>query len=331
MTQPEPRRPTMTDVLEARAVVQRYLPRTPLHPCPALAELLGAAEVRLKHEDHHALGAFKVRGGVNLAAHLSPEERRRGMVTASTGNHGQSIAYAGRLTGVPVTVYVPRGANPLKAAAMRRLGAEVVEHGAIFEDAREEAERVAREEGMRYVHPCNEPLLIAGVATSTLEVLEEFPQVDAIVLPAGAGTGASGACIVAKTLRPQVQVFAVQSEQAPAAYLSWREGRIVEAPVRTFAEGIATRIGYELPQSILRDLLDDFVLVSDEEIKAAVGLLLEQAHTLAEGAGAAALAGALRLRPRLAGRNVVIVVSGANITVETLQECLAVYLARREG
>ncbi len=314
-------RPTLRDVLEARSIISRYLPKTPLYHYPALSRYLGA-QVWLKHENYQMLGAFKVRGGVNLLAHLSPEERAKGVITASTGNHGQSIAYACRLFGVRALIALPEGANPLKVQAMRDLGAELVFHGRVFEEAREHAERLAAEEGYRYVHPLNEPLLIAGVATETLEVLEELPDVEAIFLPVGGGTGAAGACLVAKAINPEVRVIGVQSQQAPAAYLSWKQGRIVEAPMNTFAEGIATRVGYHLPQSILRELLDDFVLVSDDEIRQAIVTLIEKAHTLAEGAGAAGLAGAVRSKEAIQGKKVVIVVTGGNITLPQLEEAL---------
>jgi len=317
-------RPTFLDVLEARAIVSKYVPRTPLHHYPGLSRLAGA-EVRLKHENHHALGAFKVRGGVNLLAHMPEEERRRGLVTASTGNHGQSIAYACRLFGARAVVVLPEEANPLKVQALRDLGAELVFHGRIFEEARDRAEALAREEGCRYVHPANEPLLIAGVATETLEAIEDFPQVEAIFVPLGGGSGAAGACIVAKALNPAIRVVAVQSEQAPAAYRSWKERRLVEGPMTTFADGLATSRAYELTQAILWDLLDDFVLVSDAEIRQAIGVLIEKAHTLAEGAGAAAVAGVLKVRESLRGRRVAAVVSGGNITLAHLREVLTAY------
>lgn len=315
--------PDLTDVLEARQVVYRYLSRTPLHHYPGLSELVGA-EVRLKHENHHALGAFKVRGGVNFMEHLTAEERQRGVITASTGNHGQSIAYAGKVHGVRTIVVLPEGSNPSKVASMVSLGAELVFHGSIFDEAREHCVNLAKEYGYRYVHPANEPLLIAGVATYTLEILEEFPQVEYIFVPLGGGSGAAGACIVAKTLNPKIKVVAVQSEQAPAGYLSWRQRRLVEADMTTFAEGLATKTAYELTQRILWDRLDDFILVSDQEIKEAIIHLIEKAHTLAEGAGAAALAGAIKMRDKLQGKRVAVVVSGGNISIPQLKDVLQI-------
>ena len=254
-----------------------------------------------------------------------PEEKQRGLITSSTGNHGQSIASAGREFGVRVLIGLPENANPVKVAAMRSLGAELIFQGETFDDAREHCERLALEEGYRYVHAVNEPLLIAGVGTAALEIIEDLPDIDIMILPLGGGSGISGACVVAKAVDPSIEVYAVQSESAPAAYLSWKQGEIVEAATETFAEGIATKAGYELPQRIMAEMLDDFFLVSDDDIRRAIGILVEKAHTLAEPAGATALAGAVRHAERLRGKKVSITVSGANITAERLAEALAVY------
>jgi threonine dehydratase len=208
---------------------------------------------------------------------------------------------------------------------MRSLGAEIIFHGADFDAARMHCERIAKEEGYRFVHPVNDPLLIAGVGTQALETVEDLPDVQVLMLPLGGGSGVSGACIVAKGIDPSIEVLAVQSEQAPAAYQSWKQGEIVEAEMNTIAEGIATRVGYELAQSIMRDLLDDFLLVSDEEIHRAIGTLVDKAHTLAEGAGATALAGAIKYPERVKGKKVAITISGGNITVDQLRQSLEVY------
>jgi threonine dehydratase len=314
--------PKFTDVLAARSVVGRHLRRTPLAGYPALDAVLGA-RLLVKHENYQPTGAFKVRGGVNLVSRLSGEERARGVVCASTGNHGQSVACAARLFGVRAAVFVPERANPVKVAAMRSYGAEVVFHGKDFDAARERCEEAARAEGLRYVHSGDEPLLIAGVATISLEIFEDAPEVEAIVVPVGGGSGAAAACLVAKTLNPKVEVIGVQAERAPAAYKSWRAKELLEDVMETEAEGLATRTAFELPQRMMREMLDDFVLVSEEEIRSAVALYVEHARTLAEGAGAAGLAGALKLRERLAGRTVAVVLSGGNITVEQLRRALA--------
>jgi threonine dehydratase len=313
--------PTLDDVRAAAERIAPHLRPTPLYRYPELDELLGL-ETWVKHENHQPVGAFKVRGGVNLVAQLDADERDRGVITASTGNHGQSIAFAARTFGVRAIVCIPERANPVKVASMRGLGAELVEHGSDFDDAREHCERLAREHGYRYVHSANEPHLIAGVGTETLELLEEQPDVDAILVPIGGGSGAAGACIVAKALDPATEVIGVQSERAPAAYRSWREGRLVEDRMETLAEGLATRTAFELPQQILREHLDDFVLVSDDELRAAQLAMIETTRNLIEAAGASPLAAALRLRDRLAGKRIALIASGGNVSPEQLLDVL---------
>jgi threonine dehydratase len=313
---------TLADVLEARSAIAPYLLRTPLHAYPGLGELVGA-DVRVKHENHLPTGAFKVRGGINLVSHLEAAERARGLVTASTGNHGQSLGYAGRLFGAPVVVCVPVGANPAKLASMRALGVELVEHGRDFDEAREHCEALAETRGYRYVHSGNEPWLIAGVGTHTLEALEQEPRLDAILVPIGGGSGAAGACIVAKSVAPACEVIGVQAEAAPAAFKSWQARSVVEDRMGTAAEGLATRVGFELPQSILREHLDDFVLVGEDELRAATRLMVEHTRNLVESAAAAPLAAALRLRDRLGGRRVALLCTGGNVTLDQLRALLA--------
>jgi threonine dehydratase len=313
--------PTLWDVLRARQVIAPYLRPTPLYPYPGLSDLTGAS-VWVKHENHQPVGAFKVRGGVNLIAQMSAEERARGVIAASTGNHGQSVAYAARLFGARAIIAVPHGANPGKVAAMQALGAEVVFQGESFDEARLWAETQTVLHGYRYIHSGDEPLLIAGVGTYALEILEALPDVDAIFVPIGGGSGAAGVCTVVKALRPQVQVIGVQSEAAPAAYLSWKERRLLSVPARTSAEGLATGTAFELPQRILRQHLDGFILVSEAEIRHAIVLLLEHCHNLAEGAGAAPLAGLLHLKDHFVGRRVVLVLSGGNLSLEQLRRAL---------
>ena len=315
--------PTLHDIVAAQPHVYRYLKPTPLHHYPTLSELLGAS-VWVKHENHQPVGVFKVRGGLNLAANLTPEERRVGLFTASTGNHGQSIAFAGRAFGIRTKIAVPEGANPGKVAAMRGLGAEVVFHGQDFDTAREWIVELAAEKGGRYVGPTEE-LLIHGVGTYTLEILRELPDVDVIVVPVGAGSGVCGTSIVAKSINSKIQIIAAQSAQAPAMQLSWKSRQMVSAEMKTFAEGIATRVPFENTQRIMRKYLDDFVLVDDEDIKKAIVLLLEHTHNLAEGAGAVPLAAALQLEDRLAGKKVVLVMSGGNMAIEKLRGILLSY------
>jgi threonine dehydratase len=313
--------PTLVDVFHARRRIAPYLRPTPLYAYGGLSELVGT-DVWVKHENHQPVGAFKVRGGVNLISQLSAEERARGVVAASTGNHGQSVAYAARLFGVRAIVCVPEGANPVKVAAMRGLGAEIVTHGRDFDEARVQSVQLAADGGYRYIHSGDEPLLIAGVATGTLEIVEEQPAIDVIIVPVGGGSGAAGACVAAKGIRAGIEVIGVQSAAAPAAYRSWKGRELLEDRMETFAEGLATRVAFELPQRIMWEQLDDFVLVSDDEIRSAIVALIETTRNLVEAAGAASLAAALSLRERLAGKRVAIVCSGGNISPAQLADVL---------
>ena len=316
--------PTLADVEAARDRIRPYLPVTPLRNYPSLDRLTGA-EVWVKHDNLLPTGAFKVRGGVNLIAQMDAATRARGVIAASTGNHGQSVALASRLFGVRATVVAPEGANPVKVEAMRDFGAEVLLHGRDFDEAREHCERLAAQHGYRYIHSGDEPHLIAGVGTHTLEVLAERPDIDVVIVPIGGGSGAAGACIVAKATRPGIEVIGAQSAQAPTAHDSWREGKLVERPNTTVAEGLSTRTAFELPQRILRELLDDFVLMSDESILDAVEIMIEKTRTLVEPAGAAALAALLspQLRDRLHGKRVALICSGANISPAQLRAVMA--------
>jgi threonine dehydratase len=313
--------PTFHDVLHARVVIAPHLRPTPLFHYKGLSDLVGA-EVWVKHENHPPVGAFKVRGGINLMAHLSDQERRKGVVTASTGNHGQSIAYGARLFDVRAIIAVPDGANPGKVAAIRNLGAEIHFHGQDFDDARLYAEALANRDGMRFVSSGDEPYLIAGVGTYALEILEALPAAEVIIVPVGGGSGAAGTCLVAKTVNPDIQVIGVQAEKAPSAYLTWLQRERVEAKMDTFAEGLATRAPFDLPQAILQRHLDHFELVSETALKEAVILMLEHTHNLAEGAGAAALAAALELKDRLNSKRVVLVQSGGNLSLAKLREII---------
>jgi len=313
--------PEFKDVLLAQQRIRPYLPRTPLHSYPAVNGLVGT-EVYIKHENYQPIGAFKVRGGINLISQLSAEERAQGVIAASTGNHGQSVAFAARLFGVQARIVVPEKANPGKVAAMQGMGAEVIFHGATFDEARLHCEALAQEHGYRYIHAGDEPLLIAGVATEVLEMLEAQPSLQVIMVPIGGGSGAAGACIVAHAVNPTIRVIGVQSEASPAAYKSWRQRRLVEAPNRTLAEGLATGTAFALPQAILWEALDDFVLLRDEEILQAMVWMVERAHTLAEAAGATPLAAAYQLRNELKGKKVGLVCSGGNTSLEHLRQAL---------
>jgi threonine dehydratase len=314
-------RPTFRDVLEARSIIKNYLSHTPLYSYPQLNKLLGA-EVYVKHENHMPTCAFKVRGGINLVYHLTPEQKEKGVVTASTGNHALSIAYACSLFGVPVTIVMPEESNPTKVNAVKSLGAHIIFFGRIFDESKNYAENLASERQARFIHPANEPHLIAGVGTYVLEILEEHPSLDIIIVPVGGGSGASGCCIVKEEVNPKVQVIAVQAEKAPAAYLSWKAKKIVKDKMETAAEGLATEVGYELTQGILQDFLTDFILVSEEEMVQAILIYMELIRNMAEEASASPLAGALKIKERLKGKKVALVLTGSNISMDRLRNIL---------
>jgi len=307
--------PTFKAIVAAREFISQYLPKTPLVRIEKLSNALGC-DYYAKLENVQPVGAFKVRGGVNLVG-TDPAEPTT-LITASTGNHGQSIAYGGRLFGKRVIIYAPaEKVNESKMRAMRELGAEVRLHGRDFDEARLECERVSREEGFRYVHSANEPKLIAGVGTIGLEVFEDLPNVDVIIAPAGGGSCASGNAIVANELNKNTRVIAVQSAAAPAMWHAWQNRSLDPYPtMKTEHEGLATRVPFELTNRILWELLDDFVLATDEEINEAIRMLAEHAKQVAEGAGAASLAAAIKLQQDLRGKKVVAILTGGNISPE---------------
>ncbi len=310
--------PTYEDIVAAREIVQRYMRPTPLYERPALSQRLGCRFL-LKHENHTPTTAFKVRGGLNLVARLPEEQKRRGIIACTTGNHGQSLAYACRVFGVRCVLVVPARNNPDKVAAMRALGADLIEHGQDYDEARDHCERICQDQGLRYVHSANEPDLIAGVGTMALEIFDEVPVVDVLLVPVGLGSGICGNALVAARRCPDARVIGVQSELAPAVTLSWRAGHTVETDsVGTFAEGMATRRPAELTLAIMRRHVHDMMLVSEDALRQAILLLLQTTHNLAEGAGAATTAAALQLRDQLAGKTVVGILSGGNLDLREL-------------
>src|SRR5688572_21235256 len=314
--------PTFEDIVAARKFISPYLTKTPLIRIHTISEALDC-DYYAKLENLQPTGAFKVRGGVSLVGSL--ERDNVALVTASTGNHGQSIGYAGRLFNKRVIIYAPaENVNEMKMQAMRDLGAEVRLHGRDFDEARLETERVAHEEGFRYVHSANEPSLIAGVGTMGLEIFEDLPDVDVIIAPAGGGSCASGNCIVANQLNPNVRVIAVQSDGAPAMWHAWRNRNLDPHPtMNTEHEGLATRTPFELTNKVLWSLLDDFILVTDEQINDGVRLLARHGRQVVEGSGAASLAGAIKLRDELRGKKVVGIVSGGNIPPDRFARLIA--------
>ncbi len=315
--------PILQDVYAARPRVYASLKPTPLLKHALLDEALGL-DLYVKHENHNPTCAFKVRGGLNLVAQLSDEDRRRGVISASTGNHGQSIALAARLHGVRCRIVVPNGNNPDKNASMRAMGAEVLEHGGDFDEARERVERMVDEEGWRYVHSANEPHLLAGVGTYALEIFEALPDADVILVPIGGGSGACGCCIVRSGLERKTRVIGVQAARADAFARSWRGSeRVTAESADTFAEGMATRVTFDLTFNLLEQELDDIVTLEEDELKDGVRMALALTHNLAEGAGGSTLAAAKTIRDTLRGQKVVCVMSGGNIDAETLRGILS--------
>jgi len=314
--------PQLGDVYAARKVVNRYLKPTPLIYSRRLSDLLGC-QVYLKLENLQPTRAFKVRGGIHYMHRMKDQATKRGVIGASTGNHAQSIAYAGSLFGVTVKMVMPHGVSRLKNEAVRDLGAEVITHGGYYEEAREYAEKLASEKGYLYVHGINEPLLYEGVGTMHLEIIEEQPDIDVVINPIGGGSGACGACIVYKAVDPRIKVIGVQAEGAPALYQSWKSGSIVSTGgVKTAAEGLAAGQAYELPLRILRERLDDMVLVSDDEMKQAVRNILYATGQVAELAGAASTAAALKIKDKLNGKKVALLLTGGNIERDQLLQIL---------
>jgi len=311
---------TIDDIKSARPNVYKYINPTPLYHYSGLSDLVGA-EVWVKHENHLPVGAFKVRGGLNLTASLSEEEKKAGLYTASSGNHGQSIAYASRAYKIKATIAVPEGANPEKVALMKGLGAEVLTHGADFDSAREWIMNIAEEKGGLFISPTDD-VLICGVGTYALEIFDELPDVDYIIVPVGAGSGVCGTAITANSLNPDVKVIGVQSELAPTMQLSWKSGEPLSGEMHTSVEGIATRVSFENTQQIMRKHLSDFLLVSDDSIYDALKLMIQHTHNLTEGAGAAPLAAALTMKEKLAGKKVVLIMSGGNISLQRLKSVL---------
>lgn len=314
---------TFHGIVAARQILNQYLQPTPLRYYEELSEKLGF-QAYVKHENHLPTGSFKVRGGLNFMANLPAKQKRQGVVTATRGNHGQSIAYAATQFGVKATIIVPHGNNPEKNSAMRAMGAELIEHGKDFDEALELCEKLQAEQGLYYVHPCMEPALVHGVGTYSLEIFECLPDIHTIIVPIGGGSGVCGAITVAKTINPNVKVIGVQAENAPAVYSSWKAGKHIETDsCNTIADGLATRIPFPIPFSIIKDGVHDIVLVSEDELRAAIRSALRYTHNLAEGAGVAALAAAYKLSDTLIGQNVAIIMTGGNLDMKTLREVLS--------
>jgi len=315
---------TLADIERARDRISAYLSPTPFRRYPQLSALVGAGvELFVKHENHQPTNSFKIRNGLSFMTSLTDDERRRGVVAASTGNHGQGIAYGGSLLGVDTMVCVPAGNNPDKNATMRALGATVVEEGRDYDEAVTVMHRIAARDGRVVAHSTNDPRIIAGAGTMTLEIFEQEPELDALVIAVGGGSQAVGALTVARAFASNVAVYGVQAAGAAAIHDSWHARQRLTTPrADTFAEGVATRSTYDLTFPTLLAGLADFVTVTDAQTAEALRVILLVTHNLVEGAGAMGYAALGKLRDKLAGQRVGIIFCGGNLDVATLRRIL---------
>jgi threonine dehydratase len=304
---------SLAELEQAHEVVRQAVPPTPAHAWPLLAERLGT-DVVVKHENHTPTGAFKVRGGLTYVAHLKRERpETRGLISATRGNHGQSVAFAGRRHGLPVTIYVPHGNSIEKNNAMRAFGATLVEHGQDFQEAREEAYRRAEAEGLHIV-PAFHPNVVLGVATYVLELFRAVPDLDILYVPIGQGSGICACILVRDLLGLHTEIVGVQSTLAPSYALSFAARTVVNTnSSHTLADGMATRNPDADALAIILKGASRIVQVSDDEIASAIRALWTDTHNLAEGAGAAPLAAALQEKSKLRGKRVGLILSGGNI------------------
>jgi threonine dehydratase len=317
---------TLDDVLAAHERIRPHLAPTPLRHYPELDSLIGhGVQVWVKHENHQPTQSFKIRNGLSAVTALPAEARAKGVIGASTGNHGLGLAHAGRLLGVRVTICVPANNNAEKNAAIRALGAELVEFGVNYDESAAECARICEARGMTLVHSTNNRDVIAGAGTMTVEILEQRPGLDALVIATGGGSQAVGAITVAAAKKPSLTICAVGAAGAPAQYESWKAGRKLSGlPVNTMAEGVATGSAYEMTFDTLKDGLREFVTVSDDEIYQGIRDYMRITHNIAEGAGAVGLAGLKKLAPRLSGQHVAIVLCGGNLSTEMLRRAICV-------
>ena len=310
-------------VLKAKAVIGRFLNRTNLTLYSELSRLAGC-QVHVKHENHNPTGSFKIRGALNFFQHVPREELGAGVVVATRGNHGLAMAWAARLFDVPCSVVVPEGNNPEINRIVESFGAELIVHGKDFYDAQSYCEELADSAGYYYVEQGGDPQMLNGLGTMGLEILEDLPEVDTIICPIGGGSGCAALLKVVRAVSPGVEVIGVQPEQAASFYESWKKGeRVTLKTADSVADGLATRSVFQLPYVIMKDLIDDVMLLSEEEILKGVRAAVETTHNLAEAAGAVSIAAALKLQERLAGKKVVAVMSGGNLDHAHLMEAMA--------
>src|ERR1700756_420063 len=321
----------LAELERAHEVVRQAVPPTPAYAWPLLGERLGTSVV-VKHENHTPAGAFKVRGGLTYVDRLKRQQAGvTGLISATRGNHGQSLAFAGRRYGVPVTIYVPSGNSTEKNRSMRALGADLVEHGADFQSAREEAERRGENAGMHMV-PSFHPDLVLGVATYALELLRQEADPDVLYVPIGQGSGICGCILARDLLGLATEIVGVQSTEAPSYALSFAAGTVVRTNSSdTLADGMATRVPDADALAIIRKGASRIAQVTDDEIAAAIRAYWTDTHNLAEGAGAAALAAALQDKPKIRGKRIGLVLSGGNIDFDLFKRWIIPEAAAFDG
>ncbi len=312
---------TLRNILEADGRIRGIVNRTPTYHSMAFSKLVGA-DVFLKLECFHPVGVFKIRGAANKIRSLSQTELNKGLICASSGNHGLAVSYVSKICGAKATIIVPINAVEEKVTAIRNYGAEVIKFGNDYDEAHAEALKIEGETGATFVHPFNDVLVVAGQGTVGLELLREIPDLGAIIVPIGGGGLISGISVAAKGLNPNIKIVGVQPDGASAVYQSWKAGRIVELDsIKTAADGLAARKPLELTFGLIKKHVDDILLVTEEEICEAVFAFLSQAHILAEPSGAASLAALLKYQPK-PKEKIAIIVSGANISVDYLTNLL---------
>jgi len=309
---------SLLEVLKAKSTISQYFSPSPLIRYENLSRYLNC-NVYIKHENHNPTGSFKIRGGINIMSHIK-HRQIRGVVTFSTGSHGLSVGTSAKLFNIPSVVVVPNNTNPAKIRLIKDTGADVIEAGNNFDEAAQVVATLNEEKGYYYVHPANEPLLINGVGTEFLEIIEKLPDIDAIILPLGGGSEVAAAITTLKALKPDIEIYAVQAQASSAAYFSWKTKEICIRENKTFAGGFATGSAYETTFNIYKNTLTDFILLDEEEILRGMSLAAHYTHNMVEGAGSSTLMAAWKLKERLAGKNVVLQFSGANASYTEIKD-----------
>src|SRR5215213_4015028 len=310
---------TLADFQAARARIAQHIKHTPLLTSRQLSELTGY-DIRLKAEMFQRVGSYKIRGPLNKFAQMPEEQKRRGVVCSSAGNHAQGVALAAKIHGMRAVVCMAENATPAKIAATKGYGAEVVLHGMIWDEANEKAKELVRTEGLTYVHPFDDEQLIAGQGTLGLEVVQDWPDVDAVIVPIGGGGLIAGASMAVKGHNPNIKVIGVESSDGPAMQRSVQAGRLETIDCRTIIDGLRVRRAGELNFSVVQRFVDDIVALPDKDIFDAVVWVMERCKLVVEGAAAAPVAALLHGLVRLpAGSKVAVVLSGGNLNLDQLR------------